>query len=179
MSIRSFENLIPKIADTAYIDEQALVIGDVTIGEYASIWPMAVVRGDIHRITIGARTNVQDGSILHVTHDSKFCPGGKPLIIGDDIIIGHQVTLHACTIEHHCLIGMGSVVLDGAVIQPYVLLAAGSLVPPNKVLEGGFLWRGSPVQKARPLTAQETEFMDYSVNHYANLAQKHKKNNAR
>jgi len=179
MSIRSFENLIPKIAESAYIDEQAVVIGDVTIGEYASVWPMAVVRGDIHYITIGARTNVQDGSILHVTHDSKFCPGGKPLIIGDDIVIGHQVTLHACTIEHHCLIGMGSVVLDGALIKPYVLLAAGSLVPPNKVLEGGFLWRGSPVQKARPLTPQEIEFMNYSPNHYADLAQKHKKNNAR
>ncbi|MCV6637748.1 gamma carbonic anhydrase family protein [Candidatus Albibeggiatoa sp. nov. NOAA] len=172
--IRPFENLTPNVADSAYIDPQAVVIGDVTVGEQASIFPMAVARGDIHRIEIGARTNVQDGSILHVTHDSAYCPGGLPLIIGEDVTVGHQVTLHACTIGHHCLIGMGSVVLDGAVLEPYVLLGAGSLVSPHKTLEGGFLWRGSPAKKIRPLTEKEMQYFEYSAQNYVKLAQRYK-----
>ncbi|MCP4697930.1 MAG: gamma carbonic anhydrase family protein [Gammaproteobacteria bacterium] len=173
MSVREFENHTPDIAPSAYIDPLALVIGDVTIGEDASLWPFVAARGDIQSIRIGARSNVQDGSVLHVTHAGRFCPGGRPLIIGEDVIIGHKVTLHACTIEHHCLIGIGAIVLDGAILKPYTLLGAGSLVPPGKVLEGGFLWRGSPAKKARPLTSDEMDFFAYSADYYVKLAQRH------
>jgi len=173
MSIRNFENHYPRLATTVYIDPLALVIGNVIIGEQSSVWPMAVVRGDVQSITIGIRTNIQDHAMLHVSHDGPYCPGGRSLIIGDDITVGHHVTLHACTIEHHCLIGIGAVILDGAVLPPYTLLAAGSLVPPHKVLEGGYLWRGSPAQKSRPLTAQEMEYFTYSANHYVQLARQH------
>ena len=128
MPIRPFENLSPKIADTAYVDSLAVVIGDVTIGEYASVFPMVVARGDVQRITIGARTNIQDGTILHVSHDSHHCPGGRELWIGEDVTVGHQTVLHACTVEAHCLVGIQAVILDGARLEPYTLLAAGSLV---------------------------------------------------
>jgi len=174
MPIRPFENLSPKIADTAYVDSLAVIIGDVTIGEYASVFPMVVARGDVQRITIGARTNIQDGTILHVSHDSHHCPGGRELWIGEDVTVGHQAVLHACTVEAHCLVGIQAVILDGARLEPYTLLAAGSLVSPNKVLEGGYLWRGNPAQKIRPLTEQEREFLEYSAQHYVTLAQRHK-----
>ncbi len=163
MPIRPFENRHPKIADTAYVDSLAVIIGDVTIGEYASVFPMVVARGDVQRITIGARTNIQDGTILHVSHDSQHCPGGRELWIGE-----------ACTVEAHCLVGIQAVILDGARLEPYTLLAAGSLVSPNKILEGGYLWRGNPAQKVRHLTEQEREFLDYSAQHYITLAQRHK-----
>lgn len=173
MAIRDYANHSPIIAENVYIDAMALVVGQVTIDEYASLWPMAVARGDVNSISIGARTNVQDNAVLHVTHDSKYCPGGRALIIGEAVTIGHQVNLHACTIEHHCLIGIGAIVLDGAILQPYTLLGAGSLVPPGKILEGGYLWRGHPVTKARPLTDEEKEYFEYSANHYVRLAQQH------
>jgi carbonic anhydrase/acetyltransferase-like protein (isoleucine patch superfamily) len=174
MPIRPFENLHPKIAATAYIDPLALIIGDVTIDEYASVFPMVVARGDVQRIHIGARSNIQDGAILHVSHDSEYCPGGRELWIDNDVTVGHQAVLHACSIEAHCLVGIQAVVLDGARLEPYTLLAAGSLVPPNKTLAGGYLWRGSPVQQARPLTEQEQHFLAYSAQHYVKLAQRHK-----
>ena len=172
--IRTFDGKTPDIAPDAWVDPSAIVIGDVTLGPQSSIWPMTVVRGDIHRIKIGARTNIQDGSVLHVTHDSRFNPGGFPLNIGDDVTVGHKALLHGCEIGHHCLIGMGAIVMDGAVIEPYVILAAGSLVTPGKRLEGGHLWRGSPVRKARELTDQEREYFDYVAGNYAKLAAEHK-----
>lgn len=174
MTLRPFANTSPKIAETAYIDPLALLIGDVTVGDYASVFPMVVARGDVQRITIGARTNVQDGAILHVSHDSIYSPGGRELWIGEDVTVGHQAVLHACTIAKHCLVGIQAVILDGARLEPYTLLAAGSLVSPNKVLEGGYLWRGNPAQKARQLTDQEREFLEYSAQHYVKLAQRHK-----
>ena len=173
MPIRDFLDYTPVIADNVYIDAMALVIGQVNIGQQASLWPMVVARGDINSISIGARTNIQDGSVLHVTHDSQFYPGGQSLVIGEAVTIGHQVTLHACTIEHHCLIGIGAIVLDGAIVKPYTLVGAGSLVPPGKVLEGGYLWHGSPVKKRRPLTEKEIAFFEYSANHYVKVAQQH------
>ena len=136
-NIRSFQDLHPSIAEDAWVDESAVVIGDVRIGPQASIWPLCAVRGDIHSIHIGARSNIQDGSVIHVTHDSGFNPGGFPVEIGDDVTVGHKVMLHGCTIGDNCLIGMGSIVLDGAVIERNVILGAGSLVPQGKVLEIG------------------------------------------
>ncbi len=172
-NIRAFEGVTPQIAASAFIDESAVVIGNVSIGEDSSVWPCCSVRGDIHKITIGKRTNIQDGSILHVTHDSEYAPGGFGLTVGDDVTVGHNVVLHACTIEDKCLIGMGSVVLDGSVVQSGAMVGAGSLVPPNKVLTGGYMWLGSPVKKVRELSAKEKEFLTYSAAQYAALKNRH------
>jgi carbonic anhydrase/acetyltransferase-like protein (isoleucine patch superfamily) len=173
MAIRRFEDKQPRIAANAFVDDTALVLGDVTLGEDVSIWPMAVLRGDIHSITIGARSNIQDGSVLHVTHDSEFAPGGFPLTVGSDVTVGHHVILHACSVGNRCLIGMGSTVLDGAVIHDRVLLGANSLVSPGKELEGGYLWLGSPAKRIRELTEQELNWLDYSAAHYVELKNRH------
>jgi len=172
-NIRSFENYTPQIADTAFVDDSAVVTGNVSIGNDSSVWPCCSIRGDIHSISIGERSNIQDGSVLHVTHDSEFAPGGFSLAVGNDITVGHNVVLHACTIEDLCLIGMGSVVLDGAVVKSGAMVGAGSLVPPNKELEGGYMWLGSPVKKARELTAKEKAFLKYSAKHYVDLKNRH------
>ncbi len=174
MNIREFEGKLPKIAETAYIDESAVVIGEVEIGADSSVWPQCVLRGDIHYIRIGARTNIQDGSVIHVTHDSEFDPGGHPVIVGDEVTVGHQVVLHGCTIEDNCLIGMGSVILDGAVIRSGAMIGAGSLVSPGKELEGGWLWLGRPAKRIRPLSDQERAFLRYSPDHYARLKDRHR-----
>lgn len=172
-NIRSFEDYIPHLADSVFVDESAVVTGNVSIGEDSSIWPCCSVRGDIHSISIGARSNIQDGSILHVTHDSEYAPGGNKLTVGNDVTVGHNVVLHACTVEDLCLIGMGSIVLDGAVVQSGAMVGAGSLVPPNKVLEGGYMWLGSPVKKIRELTDKEKAFLEYSARHYVKLKDRH------
>jgi carbonic anhydrase/acetyltransferase-like protein (isoleucine patch superfamily) len=171
--IRSFEGKQPQIAASAYVDEAALVLGDVTIGEDASIWPMTVVRGDVNRIAIGARTNVQDNSVLHVTHDGPYTPGGVPLLIGDDVTVGHNVILHACTIGNRCLIGMGAIVMDKAVLEDEVFIAAGALVTPGKRLRGGYLYRGNPATEARALTQAELDNLRYSAQHYVRLKSRH------
>jgi carbonic anhydrase/acetyltransferase-like protein (isoleucine patch superfamily) len=171
--IRSFEGKTPRIAATAFIDDTALVIGDVTIGEDASVWPMAVARGDVNSIAIGARTSIQDNSVLHVTHDGPYSPGGVALVVGDDVTVGHHVILHACTIGSRCLVGMGAIVMDKAVLEDEVFLAAGALVPPGKHLRGGYLYRGNPAAEARPLTRQELESLRYSAQHYVRLKNRH------
>lgn len=167
--IRPYRGTLPRLGAGVYVDEAARVIGDVELGDDCSVWPFAVLRGDVNRIRIGARTNIQDGSILHVTHDGPYTPGGVPLLIGDDVTIGHGVILHACTIGHRCLIGMGARVLDKAVIEDEVFVAAGSIVAPGKRLESGFLYRGSPAVRARPLTADERANLHYSAEHYVRV----------
>ncbi|MBH43851.1 MAG: gamma carbonic anhydrase family protein [Gammaproteobacteria bacterium] len=166
--IRDFKNYNPKIHESAYIDMAATIIGNVTVGEDSAFWPQSVARGDISSINVGSRTNIQDGSILHVTHKSHYSEE-FPLIVGDDVTIGHSVILHACTIEDTCLIGMGSIVLDGAIIESGSMLAAGSLVGPGKKIEGGYLYLGTPVKKARKLTNEEKEFLKYSAKSYVDL----------
>jgi carbonic anhydrase/acetyltransferase-like protein (isoleucine patch superfamily) len=173
MTIRNFEDRTPRIAKSAYVDPTALVIGDVSIAADVSLWPMVVARGDVNSIVIGARTNIQDGTVLHVSHDSEFAPGGFPLTIGADITVGHQAILHGCTVEDGCLIGMAATVMDGAILRSGVLLGAGSLVPPGQELEGGYLWVGSPARRMRPLRDQERAFLDYSAKHYAELKDRH------
>ena len=168
-NIRSYQGIEPNIADDAYIDEAAVVIGKVEIGSESSVWPMAVIRGDVHEITIGEKTSVQDGSVLHVTHDGPYCPGGRPLIIGDEVTVGHNVTLHACTIKDRVLIGMGVVVLDGAVVNSDVIIGAGALVTPNSELESGYLYVGSPAKQLRPLNEKELVFLKYSAENYVKL----------
>jgi carbonic anhydrase/acetyltransferase-like protein (isoleucine patch superfamily) len=171
--INPFEGHHPVIHPDAFVHEMAFVNGRVKIASEASVWPMVVIRGDINDISIGARSNIQDGSVLHVTHDSRFSnPGGEALTIGDDVTVGHNVTLHGCTLHDRCLIGMGSVVLDGAVVETDVMVGAGSLVPPYKTLESGYLYVGSPAIRTRPLKDTELEFLGYSAEHYVRLARR-------
>ena len=174
--IRKFEKHTPDIHPSAYIDETALVSGEVTIGEDSSVWPMTVIRGDVNHITIGKRSNIQDASVLHVTHASnehsvKITDAqiGYPLIIGDDVTVGHKALLHACTIGNRVLVGMGSIIMDGVVVEDETIIAAGSLVPPKKALESGYLWVGSPAKKARKLTDKEKNYLKYSAEHYVRL----------
>jgi len=174
MNIRSYNKVMPAIHASAYVDEQAVVIGDVAIGADSSLWPMVVARGDVNFIRIGARSSIQDGSVLHVTHAHPDVPDGHPLLIGDEVTVGHNVTLHGCTVGDGCLIGMGSIVLDGAVLESGVLLGAGSLVPPGKILQGGYLWMGSPVKKVRPLTDVERARFGYSAAHYVRLKENYR-----
>lgn len=173
-NIRRFESSRPEIAQDAWVDETALVIGDVSIASQSSIWPMCVIRGDVHKIRIGRRSNIQDGSVLHVSHDSHYLPGGCPLVVGDGVTVGHRVMLHGCEIANGCFIGMGSTILDGAVLEPSVMLGAGSLVPQGKVLQGGYLWLGRPVRRVRALTDRELEIIDYTAGHYVQLMQRHR-----
>ncbi|WP_375751948.1 gamma carbonic anhydrase family protein [Vibrio sp. HN007] len=165
-SIRSYKGITPVIGDGVYVDETSVLVGDVVLGKDASIWPFVSARGDVNHIRIGERSNVQDGSVLHVTHKNKQNPDGYPLIIGNEVTIGHKVMLHGCTIKDRVLIGMSSTVLDGAIIEEDVMIGAGSLVPPNKVLESGYLYVGSPVKQARPLKEQELAFLKKSANNY-------------
>ena len=173
MNIRPFENTHPQINDSAYIDPNALVIGKVTLGKDCSVWPMTVIRGDVNVISIGDRTNIQDNSVLHVTRPEPQHPEGFGLNIGQEVTVGHRVTLHGCTIKDRCLIGMGSTIMDGAVLHPEIILGACSLVPPGKALESGYLWLGSPVKKIRPITDKEKEFLVTSANGYVDLKNKH------
>jgi carbonic anhydrase/acetyltransferase-like protein (isoleucine patch superfamily) len=169
MAIRPYKGILPKLGARVYVDESAAVIGDVVLGDDASVWPMCSVRGDVNIIRIGARTNIQDNTVMHVTHKYSGLPEGRACIVGDDVTVGHQCVLHACTIGNRCLIGMGSIVLDGAVLHDGVLLGAGSLVTEGKELEGGYLWLGRPAKKARALTEKELAWFEYSAKHYVKL----------
>ena len=174
MATRAYLDNKPQIHSSCYIDESALVIGKVYADELASFWPYAVARGDVQSISIGKRSNVQDHALLHVTHDSKYNPGGIPLIVEDDVTIGHHARLHACTIQEGCIIGIGATILDKATIGKNTIIAAGSLVPPGKDLEPGYLWMGSPIEKKRKLTDEDIEFIYYSANNYVNLHKKYR-----
>ncbi len=169
MNIRNYQQHSPKIGDAVYIDAQACVIGDVIIAADSSVWPMTVIRGDVNAIRIGERCNIQDNSVLHVTHDGPYVPGGFSLSLGNDVTIGHRVTLHGCSLHDFCLIGMGATVMDGAIVESDVIVGAGSLVTPNKTLNSGFLYTGSPARQIRPLTADEIESLRYSAQHYVRL----------
>jgi carbonic anhydrase/acetyltransferase-like protein (isoleucine patch superfamily) len=169
MTIREFEKLRPQLGQRVFVDPSAVVIGDVTLGDDSSVWPAAVIRGDIHSISIGARTSIQDGSVVHVTHDGPFNPGGFATRIGDDVTVGHKVMLHGCTIEDRVLVGMGTIVMDGAVVESDVVIGGGSLVPPGRRLESGYLYLGSPVKQARRLNEKEMAFFLYAAGKYVEL----------
>jgi len=173
VTIRTYQNKTPVLGERAFVDATAVVIGDVELGVDSSVWPLTVIRGDMHRVRIGARTSIQDGSVLHITHAGPYNPDGYPLIVGDDVTVGHKVTLHGCTIGNQVLVGMGSIVMDGAVVESQVIIGAGSLVPPGKTLESGFLYVGSPVKQARPLTEKERSFFEYSAANYVKLKDRH------
>jgi carbonic anhydrase/acetyltransferase-like protein (isoleucine patch superfamily) len=171
--IRTYQGLTPQLGERVFVDASAVVIGDVQLGDDSSVWPLVTIRGDMHRIRIGARTSVQDGSVLHITHAGPFNPDGYPLEIGDDVTIGHKALLHGCSIGSRVLIGMGSIVMDGAVVEDEVVIGAGSLVPPGKVLESGYLYVGSPVKQARALNDKERAFFAYSAANYVKLKDVH------
>ncbi len=156
----------PQLGEGVYIHPSAQTIGDVHIGKDASVWCNAVLRGDVNHIRIGDGTNIQDLTMCHVSHKTPTKPLGSPLIIGNFVTVGHSVILHGCTIGNHCLVGMGSIVMDDVVMEEFVMVGAGSLVPPNKRLLSGFLYIGRPVQQVRALTVDELTFLRYSAEHY-------------
>ncbi|WP_428774004.1 gamma carbonic anhydrase family protein [Vibrio sp.] len=164
--LRRYKGIAPQLGQRVYIDSSSVLVGDIKMGDDSSIWPFVAARGDVNHIEIGARSNVQDGSVLHVTHKNEANPNGYPLIIGEDVTVGHKVMLHGCIIHDRVLVGMGAIVLDAAVIESDVMIGAGSLVPPGKRLESGYLYVGSPVKQARPLTDAEREFLLKSAQNY-------------
>jgi carbonic anhydrase/acetyltransferase-like protein (isoleucine patch superfamily) len=168
-SIRSFQGKSPSIGMRVYIDPKSVVIGSVTLGDDVSVWPMAVIRGDVNHISIGNFCSIQDGAILHVTHDGPYTVGGKPLILGQGVTVGHQAVLHGCTIDDYCLIGMGSLILDAVHVHHHVIIGAGSVVTPGKILDSGYLYLGNPARAVRKLTSQEFEQLEYSAQHYVRL----------
>jgi carbonic anhydrase/acetyltransferase-like protein (isoleucine patch superfamily) len=167
--LRSYKGITPTLGARVYVDPAATVIGAVELGDDVSIWPCAVLRGDVHRIRIGARSNVQDGAVVHVTHDGPYSPGGFPTLVGEGVTIGHGAVIHACTIEDYCLIGMHSTVLDGAVVKKYGFVGAGSLIPPGKVVGEQELWLGNPARFVRRLTDKQVEQLQYSAEHYVRV----------
>lgn len=172
-SLRSFQDKTPDIGPRVLIDPSAVVLGDVTLEEDVSIWPQAAVRGDMHRIRVGARSSVQDGCVLHITHAGPYNPDGWPLDIGCDVTIGHGAILHGCTVGDRVLVGMAATVMDGAVIESDVVIAAGALVTPGKRLKSGFLYAGSPAREMRPLSEKEMNYFTYVANNYVTLKDQH------
>lgn len=169
VSIRNFKTAKPEIGDRVFIDDSAQLIGAVNLGDDVSVWPNTVIRGDVQSITIGPGTNVQDGCVLHVSHDSHYSPGGFALTIGQGVTIGHKAVVHGCMVGDFCLIGIGAIIMDGAVLGDYCMLAAGALVPPGKNLPGGYLYVGSPAKPKRELSDDEKQFLHYSYQHYIKL----------
>ena len=176
--ILPYRGLWPKIHPDAYIAETAAVIGDVEIGPGSSIWFGCVLRGDVNKIRIGAGTNLQDGTIVHGNHDRagdyRETGGGMPTIIGDNVVVGHQAMLHACTLQDGAFVGMVAVVMDQAVVEPGAMVAAGALLTPRKTVPSGQLWSGRPARFMRALTAAEAADIAYQAGHYRKLAQNHR-----
>ncbi|MBB5020429.1 carbonic anhydrase/acetyltransferase-like protein (isoleucine patch superfamily) [Chitinivorax tropicus] len=173
-NITSYQDIWPTVPESCFIHPGAQVIGDVELGEHTSVWPFAVIRGDVNKIRIGDHTNIQDLSMLHVSHRRPEDPEGAPLIIGSRVTIAHHVTLHGCTIGDECLIGIGTIVLDRAIIEPHVMVGAGSLVPPGKILKSGHLYLGSPVKEVRRLSPEELAHFKYSAEHYVKVKNHYK-----
>jgi carbonic anhydrase/acetyltransferase-like protein (isoleucine patch superfamily) len=166
--------MTPKLGERVFVDPSAVVLGDVEIGNDSSVWPLVVIRGDMHRIRIGRCSSIQDGSVLHITHAGPYNPDGFPLIIGDHVTVGHQAMLHGCTIGNRVLVGMGAMIMDGAVVEDEVIVGAGSLVPPGKTLKSGYLYVGRPAKPQRELTEQERAFFTYTAENYSRLKDKHR-----
>jgi len=164
-----FQRARPRLGQRVFIARPSWVSGDVVLEDDVSIWPMAVLRGDVHRIRVGARCNIQDGAVLHVTHEGPPSPEGGPLTLGADVTVGHRAILHACAVGARCLIGMGAIVMDGVRLGEEVMIGAGALVTPGSVLAPRTLWKGSPARCARPLTEAEIAFLAYSAAHYVRL----------
>ncbi len=172
-NIRHVIGVSPSLGERVMVDPTAVVMGDVSLGDDVSVWPHAAMRGDVQVIRIGARTNIQDGTVLHVTHDGPYNPGGFPLHIGEDVTIGHRALLHGCTVGDRVLVGMGAVIMDNVTVEDEVMIAAGALVTPGKRLHSHTLYAGSPAREVRPLTEQEIQFLPYSAQGYVSLKQRY------
>ncbi len=159
-----FQGKHPKVDPTAYVAPGVVLVGDVTIGAHASVWFGSVLRGDDQSITVGEGSNVQDGTVIHVTLDTG------PTIIGRNVTIGHGVRLHGCTLEDRCLVGIGAIVLDGAMVKTGSFVAAGALVGPGKVIPTGELWGGNPARKLRDMRPDDESFLDFDAEHYRRRA---------
>lgn len=168
-ALHAWKGITPQLGERAFVDPASMVLGDVVLGDDCSVWPMAVIRGDMHRIRIGARTSIQDGCVLHITHASDFNPNGFPLTIGDEVTIGHKAILHGCTLGSRILVGMGAIVMDGAVVDDEVIIAAGAVVTPGKHLESGHVYAGNPAKALRPLKDKERAFFSYTAGNYVKL----------
>ena len=168
-SLQTFDHAAPTLGANVYIADSARIIGDTSLGDNCSVWPMATIRGDVNSIRIGARTSIQDNAVLHCTHKSVANPDGYPLVIGSGVTVGHSAVLHGCTIGDNVLIGIHATVLDGALVPDNVMIGAGCLVPPKAQLESGYLYIGSPAKKARAISAEEIAYLDYSANNYVKL----------
>ncbi|MFT5540829.1 MAG: carbonic anhydrase/acetyltransferase-like protein (isoleucine patch superfamily) [Alphaproteobacteria bacterium] len=171
--IKSYKGISPKIHESAFIADNAVIIGDVEIGPESSIWYNCVLRGDLNKIRIGARTNIQDGTIIHVDAATENWEG-IPTLIGDRVNVGHKALIHACTVEDDAFIGMGSILLDGSLVESGAMVAAGALVTPNKRVLKGELWGGSPAKCMRPLKPDELEYFKVVEDTYARLGAEHK-----
>lgn len=167
--IRCYQNHRPLLGEQVYVDPMACVSGTVTLADDVSIWPGSVLRGDVNHIHIGARSNIQDNCTIHCTHKNPELPNGYAVTIGEEVTVGHNVVLHGCTIAKHCLIGIGSIILDNVTIDEQVMLGAGSLVPPGKHLQSGYLYLGSPVRQIRRLNADEIANFAISAQFYVTL----------
>ena len=172
-NIRKALGITPSLGERVMIDPTAVVMGDVALGDDVSVWPHAAMRGDVQVIRVGARTNIQDGTVLHVTHDGTYNPGGYPLEIGEDVTVGHRALLHGCTVGHRVLVGMGAIIMDAAIVEDDVMIAAGSLVTPGKQLRSGYLYAGSPAREVRALSEDEIRFLLYSAEGYNSLKQRY------
>tara|TARA_B110000444_G_C18783555_1_gene568688 strand:- start:347 stop:931 length:585 start_codon:yes stop_codon:yes gene_type:complete len=172
-NIRAHLGKYPRIGARVLIDPSSVIIGDVNIGDDTSIWPQVTIRGDMHSITIGQRTSIQDGAVLHITHASPYNPDGFALAIGNDVTIAHQVTLHGCYIGNRVLIGLGAIIMDGVTIEDDIIVGANSLVPAGKKLRSGYLYIGSPAIEVRRLNDKEIEFFCYSSENYVKLKNEH------
>ena len=177
-NIREGLGITHVLGERVMIDPSAVVMGDVTLGDDVSVWPHAAMRGDVQVIRIGARTNIQDGTVLHVTHDGPFNPGGFPLHIGEDVTLGHRALLHGCIVGNRVLVGMGAIIMDAVVVEDDVMIAAGALVTPGKQLRSGYLYAGSPAREVRALTEDEITFLPYSAAGYTSLKQRYLDGNA-
>lgn len=166
--LRSYKGITPSLGERVYVDPAASVIGDVVLDDDVSIWPGTVLRGDVNHIRVGARSSIQDGSIVHVAHAGPYGPG-FPCLIGVGVTIGHAAVVHACTIGDYCLIGMHATVMDGAVVKKYGFVGAGSLIPPGKVVGERELWLGNPAKFVRLLSDRQIEQLHYSADHYVRL----------
>lgn len=169
MSLTSYKGKTPQLAGGVYVHPSSVLVGDIQIGLHSSIWPLVAARGDVNIIRIGERTNVQDGSVLHVSRPTTKNPGGSPLLIGDDVTVGHKVMLHGCQLGNRILVGMGAIVMDDVIVEDDVIIGAGSLVPPGKRLASGYLYVGSPVKQARELNEAERSFLTQSAINYVVL----------
>lgn len=177
-NILTYRGITPTIDKSAFIASTALVSGDVVIGKDVGIWYGVIIRGDVEKIRIGDGTNIQDNSVVHVTRPhhahNKTGEEGGPTIIGKGVTIGHKAIIHACIIEDHAFIGMGSIVMDLAKVESFGMLAAGAVLTPGKIVKTGQIWAGNPARYMRDLTKNEMDYIKVSESNYIDLAREYK-----